>query len=276
MAGAGVELEQVLGLLGAQPVTHTIEAGEIGGGLGGREHVVGGEPVWSVRQANVVELRAELPRARKGTAKGVEHTRIDPLAGELLGDAQAHAGKRLGGGQRDLLGVSQGGGVALVAADHVAQQQRRIGDIAGQRPGLIERGGEGDHPVARDGAVGRFQPDDPAQRGRLADRSACVGAERPGSQAGGDSGGAAPRGPPGHAGAIPRVEHRAEGGVLVGGAHRELVLVGLGKQRCAGRGEPRNGGGGVGRAVALEDARARLRRHTSGAEQVLDGERHAA
>ena len=230
----------------------------------------------SVGQADVVDLRAQLARARKGTAKGVEHPGVDPLAGELLGHAQAHAGEALGGGQRDLLGVPQRGGVALVAADHVAQQQRRIGHIAGERAGLIQRGGERDHPVARDGAVGRFEPDDPAQRGGLADRAARVGAERPRSEAGGDGGGAAPRRTPGHARAIPRVEHRPEGGVLVGGAHRELVLVGLAQQRRARRREPRDGGGGVGRAVALEDARARLRRHAGGAEEVLDGERHAA
>ena len=30
------------------------------------------------------------------------------------------------------------------------QQQRGVGDVAGQRPALVERGGEGDHPVARD------------------------------------------------------------------------------------------------------------------------------
>ena len=60
-----------------------------------------------------------------------------------------------------------------------AQQQRGVGDVAGQRAGLVERGGEGDHPVARDRAVGRLEPDDPAQRRGLADRAAGVGADRP-------------------------------------------------------------------------------------------------
>ena len=59
-----------------------------------------------------------------------------------------------------------------------AEQQRRVGDVAGQRPALVERGGEGDHPVARDRPVGRLQPDDPAERGGLADRAAGVGADR--------------------------------------------------------------------------------------------------
>ena len=41
-------------------------------------------------------------------------------------------------------------------------------------------------------------------------------------------------------------------------------------------GEPRDDRRGVGRPVALEDPRARLARHALGAEEVLDGERHAA
>ena len=47
-----------------------------------------------------------------------------------------------------------------------------------ERADLIERRGERDQAVARHAAVGRLQPDDAAQRRRLADRSAGVGAER--------------------------------------------------------------------------------------------------
>ena len=43
---------------------------------------------------------------------------------------------------------------------------------------LIERRGKGQQAVARDAAVGRLQPDDAAERRRLTDRSAGVGAER--------------------------------------------------------------------------------------------------
>ena len=39
-------------------------------------------------------------------------------------------------------------------------------------PALVERRGEGDHPVAGDPPVGRLQPDDAAERRRLADRPA--------------------------------------------------------------------------------------------------------
>ena len=44
------------------------------------------------------------------------------------------------------------------------QQDRGVGHVARERAALVERGGEGDHPVAADGAVGGLQPDDPAQR----------------------------------------------------------------------------------------------------------------
>ena len=157
------------------------------------------------------------------------------------------------------------------------EQQRGVGDVAGERAGLVERRGEGDHPVAADRAVGRLEADDPAQRGGLADRAAGVGARAPTAR-----GRRRPRRrcrrdePPGHARAVPRVEHRAEGGVLVRRAHRELVLVGLAEQRRARLGEARDDRRRVRRAVALEDPRARLARHALGAEEVLDGERHAA
>ena len=126
------------------------------------------------------------------------------------------------------------GRVAGVAALQRRQQQRRVGDVAGQRPALVERGGEGDHPVARDRAVGRLQADDPAERGGLADRAAGVGADRPGRQAAGDGRGRAARGAAGHPPAVPGVEHRPVGGVLVRGAHRELVHVGLAEHPGAG------------------------------------------
>ena len=49
--------------------------------------------------------------------------------------------------------------------------------VVGEGPDLVERAREGDQPVAGDDAVGRLHADDPAQRGRLADRAARVGAE---------------------------------------------------------------------------------------------------
>ena len=114
------------------------------------------------------------------------------------------------------------------------QQQGGVADVAGQRPALVERGGEGDHPVARDRAVGGLQPDDAAERRGLADRAAGVGADRPGRQAAGDDRRRAAGGAARHPAAVPGVEHRPVGRVLVRGAHRELVHVGLAEDRRAG------------------------------------------
>ena len=207
-----------------------------------------------------------------------QHAGLDALglARQLLGHAEADAVEALGASAAS---IAPGKPIEVesrvVVADHVAQQQRGVGDVARQRAGLVQRRGEGDHPVAADGAVRRLQADDPAQRGGLADRAAGVGAQRPRRRAGRDGGGAAAARAARHARAVPRVEHRPEGGVLVRRAHRELVLVGLAEQRRAGGGEPRDDRRRVRRAVALEDLRAGLARHALGAEEVLDGERDA-
>ena len=75
-----------------------------------------------------------------------------------------------------------------------------------------------------------------------------------------------PEEPPGHARAIPGVAHRTKSAVLGGGAHRELVLVGLCEQGRAGRGEPRDDRRRVWRPVPLEDARAGLAGDARGAK----------
>src|SRR5207247_2141403 len=98
---------------------------------------------------------------------------------------------------------------------------------------LVEARGEGDDAVARDRAVGRAQADDPAERGRLFDRAARVGAERPRGEAGGDRRGRATGRAAGDPGEIPGVPGRAERGVLGRRAHRELVHVRLAKKREA-------------------------------------------
>ena len=140
-------------------------------------------------------------------------------------------------------------------------------------PALVERRGERDHPVAADRAVGGLEPDDPAQRRRLADRAAGVGSDRPRRRPAATAAALPPLEPPGTRLAVPRVLDRAEARVLVGRAHGELVLVGL--ARAPGRRPP----GGCARwwrcsrAVALEDARAGRAGHALHAEQVLDRHR---
>ncbi len=230
----------------------------------------------SVRQLNVrVDLGAELLRAAQRLLKGREHARFDRRALDLRGDAQAHALEPLACGQIQRLGELERRRVQRVLSDHVREQQRGVGDVPRERPRLVERGCERDHPVARDGAVSRLQPNHAAKRSRLADRAARVGSDRPRCEPRGHGGGAAPGGPAGNTLAVPRVEHRTKRRMLVRRAHRELVLVGLREQARARVGEARHRGRGVWRAVALEDARAGLARQPLRAEKILSRERHA-
>ena len=165
--------------LGAHPVADAVVAGEVRGGLGRGDHVVGGDAVLGVRQRDLGDLAAELLDPRQRRLEDLAHAGLDRVA------RRARPGRRSAGpcrssrlGQRDAALDPDRGRVAGVAALQRRQQQRRVGDVAGQRPALVERGGEGDHPVARDRAVGGLQADDPAERGRLADRAAGVGADR--------------------------------------------------------------------------------------------------
>ena len=230
-----------------------------------------------VGQPGLGDLGAEALAELEHALEVLAHPGLDPLgvAGKLPGHAEPQAVEPLGAGQLDAARDPGRGRVARVATLHRAQHQGRVGDRPGQRAALIERGGEGDHPVAGDRAVGRLQADDPAERRRLADRAAGVGADRAGRQATGHRGGRAARGAAGHAVGVPGVAHRVEAGVLVRGAHRELVHVGLAEHRGTGRDKPLDRGRGVGRDVALEDPRGRGGRHALGAEDVLDRDGYA-
>ena len=82
--------EQVVGL-DAQAVAHAVEAREVGRRLGGGDHVVGGQRVRRVRQRARLDLGAQLLGQPQRRLEGIPHAGLDPLAGELLGDAEADA-----------------------------------------------------------------------------------------------------------------------------------------------------------------------------------------
>ena len=149
-------------------------------------------------------------------------------------------------------------------------QQRGVEHRAGHRAGLVQARGERDQAVPRDRAVGGLVADQPGERRGLADRAAGVGADGPGREAAGDRRGRAARGAAGDPVGVPGVAGDAVGGVLRGGAHRELVHVGLAEQHRAGRLEPGGDGGVVGRPPALEDLRAAGGRDALGDDDVLE------
>ena len=147
--------------------------------------------------------------------------------------------------------------------------------VAGERTDLVERAGEGDQAVAADRAVGGLQAHHAAQRGRLADGAAGVGAEGPGGFGGGDAGGGAATGAARHPVEVPGVVRGLIGRVLGGAAHGELVHVELAQEDEAGVAQLGDDGGVVGRDVALEDARRAGGLHALDAEDVLEADGHA-
>ncbi len=275
-AGALVHHVELVGLLPAAEA-HAVVTGEVRGRLRRREHVVGRDPVARVGQLGVGDVGAQLLAEGEGPLEHLAHPRLDPLGigGELPRHPDPEAAQVLARRHRHAALDAGRGRVAGIAPDHRAEQQGRVGHVTGERPALVERRGEGDHPRAGDRSVGGLEPDDAAERRRLADRAAGVGADRTRSQASRHGGGRSAGGPARDAIEVPGVADVAVGGVLVRRAHRELVHVGLAEDPGAAVEQPLDRGRRVGRDVALEDPRAGGRREAVDAEDVLDRDRHA-
>ena len=171
-------------------------------------------------------------------------------------------------------GVDRRGVHRVVAADDRVQQ-RRVEHGARARAGLVEAGGQRHEPVAGDPAIRRLDADRAGDGGGLADRAAGVRADRQRRLVCRDDGAGATTRAAGDAGEVPGVVGGAVGRVLGGGAHRELVHVGLAQDRHTGGLEAAHDGGVVGRQPALEDLGAAGRRQALGDQHVLDGDGHA-
>jgi hypothetical protein len=176
-------------------------------------------------------IRPARPRPPRARRHPCPRRRI-PSAGRCAGRPAAAPGR--GRNPRRAL---ERGRIARVEAGHGVQQQRAVFGALGHRPGLVEAGGEGDHAVARDHAVGRLEAGEAAQGRRLADRAAGVGAGGGRRQACGDRRGRAARGAAGHAGRCPRGSSPGRKRGFVGRAHGELVHVELAQRDHAGGGE---------------------------------------
>ena len=140
--------------------------------------------------------------------------------------------------------------------------------------GLVEAGRKSDHAVARAHAVGRLDAGDAAQRCRLADRAAGVGAGCARCQTRRDCRRRAARGATGHRVQLPGIAHRTVEAGLVGRAHGELVHVGLAEHHRASGVELFNHRGVIGGDEAIEYPRAAGRAHAIGAEDVLVRDGH--
>ena len=111
--------------------------------------------------------------------------------------------------------------------------------------------------------------------GGLANRAACVGAERKGRLECGDGRSRTTTGTAGNAVEIPRVMRGAIRGVLGGGPHGELVHVGLAEGHKAGLANLRDDRGVVGRHPPFKNERAARGGHVGRDENVFDGQGHA-
>ena len=80
--------------------------------------------------------------------------------------------------------VGGAAGVGRVVPGDRIQQQRVVGHRAGHRPDMVQREGQREHAAPRHQPVGRLQPDDAAGAGRIAHRTAGVGAQRQRKQPG--------------------------------------------------------------------------------------------
>ena len=172
-------------------------------------------------------------------------------------------------------GKLDGGRVPAVAARDDRVEERDVAHGLRDRADLVEARGEGDDAVARDGAVRRPQADVPAERRRLLDRAARVGAETPGSHSRRHGRSGPPAGSSGTSVGSHGFRDGPEGGVLGGGPHRELVRVRLAEQREPRCLAPRRNRRVEDRDVAGEDPRARRRLDALRRDHVLERDRDA-
>ena len=115
------------------------------------------------------------------------HARLDPAL-ELVGGDADDARPRRSSASGTTIGSGSGTEVESQRSwpAMTLQSSAAVAHREGERPDLVERRAERDQPVPRHRAVGRLEPDHAAQRGRLADRAAGVGAERERREPGGD------------------------------------------------------------------------------------------
>jgi hypothetical protein len=248
-ARPGVDVDGVLRRRRPVAVADAVVTRQVRRGLGGGDQVVDGHGVFRrQRERHLFDFTALFSVELNGLSHGRADLGVKPGAEKFPRHAQpprAFAPDQLGPVVRHVR--LERGRIARVVPGDGAEQQRRV--LHGVRHGadLIERRGKGRQAVARHQPVGRFEADDAAQCGRLADGAAGVRAEGERQFTRRDRGRRASRAATRHAGQIPRVGRRPEGRVLRRGAHGELVHVQPAKQDRARRLELLRHGGVVGR-----------------------------
>ena len=164
--------------------------------------------------------------------------------------------------------------VARVVAGDGVHRQRCILHRRRKGADLVERRGEGNQAVSRDAPIRRFEADDAAECGGLADGATGIGPESERNHPRRHRGGRSAARSAGRAVERPRIPRRTVRRILGRGTHRELVAVRLADNHRAGRFELFDDAGVVGRQVAVEHPRSGRRGNAARADVVLDGDRH--
>ena len=140
----------------------------------------------------------------------------------------------------------------------------------GDDASLIETGGEGDHAVARNTAIGRFDAGQTGQRGWLTNRATGIGRGGGRRQPRGNGGDRTTGTAAGYPLQIPGIAHRAVPGRFIGRAHREFVHVALAEHhRPAFDMQLAHDGGVVRGDEAVQHLRGAGGAHPAGTENIL-------
>ncbi len=138
------------------------------------------------RQRDLRYLGACIGESVQRRREGGQNLLVDPLSGQLADDADADASNAsLEGSGQVRVFAAKGSGVGRVVTGDHTHHQGGVLHGAGDGTYLIETRSEGNEPMTGHQPVGGFQTDHPAQRSRLPDRAAGIGAEGQGGGPGG-------------------------------------------------------------------------------------------
>ena len=209
---------------------HAVVAREVRRRLGRSDHVVRRDGKRAVRERYIQERRTEPLEIENRFLDELPDIGVESVAELLFHDSDADPRQINSKCSRIVVRqpVHRCGIVGVVSGDRAERQCDVLG-AAGEDPGLIEARCECDHTEPRDPTVGRLEPGQPSEGGRLTDGATGFGTRGDRGETRCDGGG----GPPGRSARdairIPWVVDRAVPTRLVGRAHRKLVHVRLSK-----------------------------------------------
>ena len=164
---------------GPEAEAHAIKSREVGRSLRRRDHVIGGNRIFGVRQRNRLHLAARLAQPVQRSLDGRANLRVQPLAEVLRRNTDAQTLHRFCQRAHIISNRPVGAGrILCILSGENAQHRGRVAHVGCERPHAIQRRSEGDQPVARDAPICRQHADHATEGRRLANRSAGVGAQR--------------------------------------------------------------------------------------------------